>query len=148
MDNVTQICLALHIPLYSDITTEANGAYCEINVHLYKEKITSVQVLGIKLSKKYQNLFVVAHELTHAIGANLRPHLLCRRAKDQNCTTTATRIEEAIADLVAEALTLQTRAQHGYMSYPPVKPGTRNYYYVQRKAEETLDYIIQHMENI
>lgn len=91
--------------------------------------------------------FVLAHEVTHgtAVPLNRRSLIYEGRARcaEQPLTRAAIRIEEAIADLVAEVITLDNRANLGYRPYPPVKPGTRAAYYVQRKAEEALDYIIR-----
>lgn len=101
------------------------------------------------------DLWTVAHEIGHATGVAKRLNRGCLACyvhekrkpfswimfeEGRACV----RIEEAIADGIADALTGLTRAQSTASQggdYPPVVPGTRAAWYVQVKVAEALEYL-------
>jgi hypothetical protein len=101
------------------------------------------------------DLWTVAHEIGHATGVakRLNRGCLARYAAQKskpcgwiffNDKMACVRIEEAIADGIADALTGLTRAQSTASkggSYAPVIPGTRAAWYVQVKVAEALEYL-------
>jgi hypothetical protein len=111
---------------------------------------------NIRLEPRDWNVpFVLAHELAHATIPKLRARLLpvqikgylrCRPWK----VPASVRVEEALADRVAELLTGRARgAVVGHDgAYPPVTPGTMRAAYVQVKAAEAFAYLSQLVESL
>lgn len=146
---IVQLCARVGIPVRRSVLEDC---YAKSNGSIY------LSVFGVF------NQFILAHELTHAVGDILNRPSFARRLQYYSVHGSGKGIpkychrviiEEAICDRVAEILTDKTRASYLKSdpdmvlgAYPPVQPNSLSENYVKIKTAETLRFLLPHIKKV